>query len=243
MKNLDLDIPILYEDNSCAVINKPSGLLTHGLNTSDGTPSIASWWKNRAGVSRNGWIKGREGIVHRLDRDTSGAMVLAKTPKDLIALQKLFHDRKITKTYLALVFGTPPQKQGRITSVVTRDKKHRTKRTSRLINFSQAKSQKAVSNYKVLDKINIQSISVSAVEFMIETGRTHQVRLHARSLGTPILGDADYGTKPSQRASKLINITRQMLHAKELKFISLPTNKLLDIKAPVPLDMKRILNE
>lgn len=239
----DLMIPILYEDNSCAVINKPAGILSHGLNTNDESPSIAKWWKNKPNIVKNGWITGREGIVHRLDFDTSGVMVLAKTPEALVKLQKQFHDRKIYKNYLAAVCGQPQQKSGKITSKITRAGKNRTKRASHLISFTDNKAREAVSLYRVIKSLKVDGNDISLIEFNIKTGRTHQVRLHAKMLGTPILGDRDYSTKPCRKLSEKLKVTRQMLHAKELKFRSPSHNKLVDINVLLPDDMKRIINE
>lgn len=234
-------IKILYSDDYCSVINKPAGVLTHALNEKDISDTIASWWLAEPEVAKIGWqFKGREGIVHRLDRDTSGALLLAKNPEALLKLQKQFHDREVGKIYIAVVFGKPDKEQGRVVSKISRDIKRRTKRVTSLIDFMGDKSVEAISNYKVIKTGNINKNVLSVINFEIETGKTHQIRLHAKMLGAPILGDVDYGTKPSKRLSKFLNISRQLLHAKELTFNELTTGKRIDICAPIPYDIESI---
>ena len=233
-----MTIAKLYDDAACAVIDKPAGILTHRINPADKSDTVASWWVNQPAVDKSGWEVGREGIVHRLDRDTSGAMMLAKAPAAQDVLRKQFHDRTVKKQYLALCFGAPERERGEITSRVARDSKRRTKRTSRLISFDD-NTREAISEYRVIKTGNINGTVISIVNFAIKTGRTHQVRLHAKMLGTPILGDSDYGTKPSRRASSALGVTRQMLHSKRLSFTSPATKREVDIRAPLPDDIEK----
>src|SRR3990172_922514 len=108
---------MLYEDSGCAVINKPPGVLVHGLPRREADTTIAMWWLAQKDTEKADWPQaGREGIVHRLDRDTSGALLLAKNPEALVALQKQFHDRTVRKLYIALAFGKPAKSEGEIES-------------------------------------------------------------------------------------------------------------------------------
>lgn len=239
------DFPILYEDDVCAAINKPAKALVHDLPGHHTTDTIAAWWLQRRGTSQNGWpVAGREGIVHRLDRDTTGVLLLAKNPQALLDLQKQFHDRITAKVYLALVYGKPDKSEGEIESFVTRHPKNRVTRKSSLINFANTETaKKAVSQYRVLSTITYQEQTVSLVEFKILTGRTHQIRLHAKMINCPILGDSDYGIKPSKRLSLTLGIDHQMLHAFRLRFNSPANNKKVEVKAPLPKSMTRLFDK
>ncbi|MEK7137931.1 MAG: RluA family pseudouridine synthase [Patescibacteria group bacterium] len=240
--NKDIYI-MLYEDNYCLVINKPAGVLVHELLGHKTHDTVAAWWLTQKDTTKISWpVAGREGIVHRLDRDTSGALVLAKSPQALEYLQKQFHDRKTSKKYFALVFGTPDKSAGKIESAVTRDPKNRVGRKSTLIDFS-GNAKKAVSKYRVLSVGEYHGQPISAIEFIILTGRTHQIRLHAKMLGCPILGDRDYATKLSRRLSNKLGIERQMLHAQELAFRSPENKEIISVKAPLFEDMKHTIKE
>lgn len=228
--------PILYEDKDCAVINKPAGVLVHPVPGGTNEDTVAGWWAAREDVAKTGWSDTeRIGIVHRLDKDTSGALLLAKTPEALEYYQEKFKKRKITKKYSAIVFGTPNPTEGKVVSSISRDSGSRTHRQSHLINFGSADAKKAVSLYKTVDTTTLAGEKISLVEFNIKTGRTHQIRAHAKMLGNPILGDDFYFTKPSRRLSRKAGITRQLLHARELSFDNME-GKTVNIECPVPDD-------
>jgi 23S rRNA pseudouridine1911/1915/1917 synthase len=244
-ENKTKDFPILYEDNVCAVINKPAGVLVHDLPGHHTATAIAAWWIDRQGTTKDDWpVVGREGIVHRLDRDTTGALLLAKTPQALVNLQKQFHDRTTSKVYLALVYGRPDKNEGQIESLVTRNPKNRVTRKSSLIDFTNTSTaKKAISQYKISAVATFQQQAVSLVEFKILTGRTHQIRLHAKMINCPILGDNNYGIKPSKKLSQSLNVKRQMLHAFRLSFNSPANNKRVEITAPLPNDITQLFNK
>jgi len=234
---------ILYEDSGCAVINKPAGVLVHNLPERVSDTTIAAWWLGQPDTEKNIWpVAGREGIVHRLDRDTTGALLLARNPEALNKLQKQFHDRTVKKYYLALVFGKPAKNEGEIESVISRQPKERTKRKASIIDFGGlSDAKKAITAYRLIGSVKYKESDISLIRFEIKTGRTHQVRLHAKMLGCPILGDRDYATKPSKRLSDKLGVERQMLHARELVFQSPENKRKVRVKAPLCDDMVRIL--
>lgn len=230
---------IIYEDNDCAVINKPSGVLVHSVPGENNADTISKWWAGYDGVVKSGWAdSSRIGIVHRLDKDTSGALLLAKSPVALEYYQRQFKKRNITKKYIAIVFGTPKPTEGKIVSYIARDSKNRTHRQSQLISFGTERTKTAVSLYKILKTANLLKTEISVVEFNIKTGRTHQIRAHAKMIGCPILGDDHYFIKPSRRISSKLGIHRQLLHARTLCFKNM-TGELININVPIPEDMER----
>jgi len=257
---------ILHNDRACVVINKPPNINVYNPPGRH-DPSISSWWIKQPGVDKTGWRdKSRAGIVHRLDKDTSGALLLAKNQTVLAALQKQFAQGSTQKEYIGIVAGRPDKPSGEIVSYINRDAKRRTKRKSQYINFLNSNAKKAVTQYKLIrssichpredgdlvirttntdsrlrgnDNKNITTIST--VLFNIKTGRTHQIRLHAKMLGTPILGDKDYSTKHSRAIGQKLGINRQLLHARALNFISPATQKRINITAPVPDDLGSLI--
>ena len=234
---------ILYEDADCAVINKPARVLVHSLPGHELDTAIATWWLAQKDTEKADWPQaGREGIVHRLDRDTSGALLLAKNPEALKKLQKQFHDRTVRKLYIALAFGKPPKSEGEVESVISRQPKERTKRKASIIDFGGLTgAKKAMTAYRLIGSAKYRESDISLIHFKIKTGRTHQVRLHAKMLGCSILGDRDYATKPSRRLSQALGIERQMLHARELVFQSPEDKQEVKVEAPLFEDMARIL--
>lgn len=223
----EIDIPILYEDNDCVVINKPIGLLTHSKGAFNPEASVATWLHNR--ITDKHLIEAdehqpnkRAGIAHRLDRATSGVMIAAKTGKALTWLQKQFAKRNVKKTYYAVVSGQLEQPEAVIDMPIERNPK--APATFRVgINGKPATTQ-----YKVLQATE----SYSLVELKPETGRTHQLRVHLAQLGNPIVGDTLYGGNPNERL---------LLHAHELE-LTLPNRERAVFTAPVPDDFQAMLD-
>lgn len=214
----EIDIPIIYEDKDCVVISKPPGLLTHSKGAFNPEATVSTWLRSRMKAPKGE----RAGIVHRLDRATSGVMICAKTPEALGWLQKQFSERKAKKTYIAVVAGTPKEPQAIIDMPIERNpKKPQTFRVG-----SNGKS--AVTEYKVL-KTNDR---LSLLELKPTTGRTHQLRVHLQHLGHPILGDELYGGQPAERL---------FLHAEELE-ITLPNRRRQVFKVPAPDEFKRLFD-
>lgn len=210
-----ITLPVLYEDDDCVVINKPIGLLSHSKGEFNPEPTVATWLQhhlNRPQELLND--QGREGIVHRLDRATSGVMICAKTPEALDWLQKQFADRKAKKTYLAIVAGTLTPREAIIDMPIERNpKKPQTFRVG-------AGGKPSQTQYRVLQT----SDKYSLVELRPRTGRTHQLRVHLAQQEHPIIGDTFYDGLPAERL---------FLHAATLE-LTLPNHIKAVFEAPLP---------
>ncbi|MCK4564776.1 MAG: RluA family pseudouridine synthase [Verrucomicrobia bacterium] len=221
----DIPLDILFEDDAVLVLNKPPGLVVHpAVGNESGTLVNALLFHDPVFQSVE-----RAGIVHRLDKDTTGVMVVAKTDAAMAELQRQFKARETDKEYLALVWGAPPQ-SGRIETRIGRHPVHRQKMA-----VLQEGGRKAVSNFQALETF----AETTLVQVGIETGRTHQIRVHMAHLGHPIVGDAVYGRA---RKNKLpVAVDRQMLHAAKLGFTHPCSGKRLSFEASLPNDMYRLL--
>ena len=223
-----MDIPIIYEEEEFVVINKPAGISSHG-GPSDSTPSLVNgllyYFKNLSTVG--GEI--RPGIVHRLDKPTSGLMVIAKTDRAHLKLATLFQNREIEKKYFAWLVQTPKLMEGRITSPIAR---HPTERLKMCVNQN---GRKSITNYKILKTIvSKKGRNYSLAEIHIETGRTHQIRVHFQSLGCPVVGDMLY-SRTGDEFSKF----GLLLFAGSLKFKHPFKKKILEFELPFPDNFKR----
>lgn len=211
-------IPILYEDDDCLVLNKPVGVLTHSKGAFNPEATVASFVQGHlpadAAWERDNGVVGRVGIVHRLDRATSGVIICAKSPKALSALQKQFSQRKAKKTYIAIIKGHLKQQHAIIDMPIERNPKA----PQRFRVGANGKS--AITEYKVLQ----ESEHYSLLELKPQTGRTHQLRVHLERLGHPIIGDTFYEGEPAERL---------FLHAHELE-ITIPSRERRTFTAPVP---------
>ena len=221
----EIPLKILFEDDSVLVLNKPPGLVVH--------PAVG----NPSGTLLHGLLfhdpifqaLERAGIVHRLDKDTSGVMVVAKSEAAMANLQAQFKGRLTEKEYLALVGGEPPQ-SGRIETLIGRHPVHRKKQA-----VLKEDGREAISNYEKLE----QFAEAALLRVKIETGRTHQIRVHMAHIRHPIVGDTMYGRA---RRNKLpIEPERQMLHAAKLSFDHPETGKRLSFEAPLFDDMSQLL--
>jgi 23S rRNA pseudouridine1911/1915/1917 synthase len=221
LKAPDVLPPIIFEDKDVIVINKPAGLLTHPSAHSH-TPSVAGAFTEQV-VDDD---KLRPGIVHRLDRDTSGVMILARHSKAKDFLQAEFKERKVGKIYIALVRGRLKDKSAKIDLPLLKSKKQPN-------TMVVAKSgRQAVSVYKVIAEYP----SASLVEIKLLTGRTHQIRAQFAHIGHPVIGDIIYGNKALPD-----RLDRQFLHSSELEIV-LPNGKKQTFKAPLPVDLKVYLD-
>jgi 23S rRNA pseudouridine1911/1915/1917 synthase len=225
----NIPLEIVFENDNLLVINKPAGMVVHpaaGHNSGTLVHAVLGYDPEIEGISG----EGRPGIVHRLDKQTSGLILLAKNDKALFWLQEQFRLRKVEKTYLALVDGRPPTPTGRVEAAIGRDPSHRKK----MAILREGKGREAISEYKTLELF----LHHTLLEFHPLTGRTHQIRLHCAFLGCPIAGDEIYGKKnPS------IYIGRHFLHATKLKIVLPEENHPRVFEAPLPDELEKILIE
>ncbi|MBZ4421440.1 RluA family pseudouridine synthase [Myxococcus sp. RHSTA-1-4] len=229
----ELPLAVLHEDRDLVVVDKAAGMVVHpGAGHASGTlvNALLHRVKDLAGVG--GEL--RPGIVHRLDKDTTGCLVVAKNEQALVALQKSFKTRAVEKTYLALVHGAPPA-EGRIETLYGRHPVHRQRFTGKV-----KEGKPAITAFRTLETFD----GASLVEVDLFTGRTHQIRVHMAESGHPLLGDALYGAGRKAKglaaeAQELLG--RQALHAWRLSFAHPRTGKVLELEAPIPADFTAAL--
>jgi 23S rRNA pseudouridine1911/1915/1917 synthase len=224
----DIALDVLFEDSNTLVVNKPAGMTVHpGAGHSTGTlvNAVLAHDPSMGGVGG----EERPGVVHRLDKDTSGVIVLAKTDAALHWLQRQFHDRQVVKTYLALVDGRPPSPSGRIEAPIGRDAGHR----QRMAIVASSKGRSATTEYSTLESFPSHSL----LQLHPLTGRTHQVRLHCAFLGCPVVGDTVYG-----RQAPSIPLGRHFLHAWKLRLTVPFEEAQREFTAELPSDLKQVLN-
>ena len=250
IKNLEKLLPnkikldIRYEDKDILIINKPKGMVVHpGAGNYENTLANALAYKYKNKLSNVGGEL-RPGIVHRIDKDTSGLLVVAKNNLSHSKLSKQFSDHSIKRKYLCLVWGVIRPLQGRIETLISRNKKNR-----QLMMVSDFNGKKAITNYKTLKVFAIKNIpKISLLECELETGRTHQIRVHMKYKGTSLLGDKQYGKKnlkfkriDKDFEDKLGILSGQALHAKSLGFIHPTKNKFINFESELPKDFKKLL--
>ena len=234
-----IPLEILYEDNDIILINKSPGVVVHpGAGNYENTLVNGLLFYCKNNLSNVGG-KLRPGIVHRIDKDTSGVIVIAKNDFSHANLAKQFSDHSIKRTYEALVWGSLRPSKGRVNANIGRSIKNR-----QLMSVRKDKGKVAITNYKTLKIFaNTNLPKISLIECELETGRTHQIRVHMNFKGNPIVGDRSYGKSQKKFKkidivveSKINNFKRQALHAKSLGFIHPKTGKVLFFKAPKPKD-------
>lgn len=221
---------IIYEDEDLVVVNKPVGVAAHGGPGWDGPTVIANLEAAGFRISTSGPPE-RQGIVHRLDVGTSGAMAVAKSELAYTKLKHAFKERRVHKIYHALVSGHPDPQRGTIDAPIAR---HPSKEWRMAV---VAGGRPAITHYQTLEVLP----GAALVEITLETGRTHQIRVHFSTIGHPCIGDTFYGADAVQ-AEKL-GLTRQWLHAVELQFTHPRTNELTVVRAPYTEDLQRVLAE
>ncbi len=235
---------IVHEDDDVIVINKPAGMVVHpGAGNYTKTLVNALLYHTRNNLSNIGG-RLRPGIVHRIDKDTSGLIVIAKNDNAHLNLSEQFTNHTIKRKYEALIWGSLRPLAGKINEKISRSKKNR-----KLMEVSYSKGKNATTNYKTIEIYqNIDVPKISLVEFQLETGRTHQIRVHMIFKGTPIVGDKSYGNKKKKFKKinpfvekKINNFNRQALHAKSLGFIHPKTEELISFDAPRPKDFDELL--
>ena len=242
-KKMDLDI--IFEDKDIIVLNKSKGVVVHpGAGNFENTLVNGLIYKYKKQLSDvNGDI--RPGIIHRIDKDTSGLLVVAKNNISHSKLGKQFSDHSIKRKYQCLIWGVVRPLKGKIISQIARSKKNR-----QLMTVSEINGKKAITNYKTIKVFNVKDVpKISLIECELETGRTHQIRVHLKYKGTSIIGDNQYGKKNikfkkiDKNFSKILsNVNGQILHAATLSFVHPTKNKWLNFEAPLPTEFKKMLN-
>jgi 23S rRNA pseudouridine1911/1915/1917 synthase len=225
----EMALDVLFEDETLLVLNKPPGLVVHPAAGHEEHTLVNALLHHCAGqLSGIGGVA-RPGIVHRLDKDTSGCLVVAKNDETHLALSAQFATRKVEKIYHAILCGELPRDQGEIHAAIARHPSHR-KRMA----VDDAAGRDARTSYHVLERLQ----GATLVEAVLHTGRTHQIRVHFQFLGFPLVGDATYGNRQNQHLSDLAGYAapRQMLHAWHLTFSHPRTAKRLSFEAPLPED-------
>ena len=248
----DIPLNIVYEDAHFAVINKPAGMMVHGgSGATDSARNrgtlVNALLHHMATLSETGGPL-RPGIVHRLDKQTSGLIVVAKDDATHCRLSKMFADREVHKTYIALVHGSIKLDRGTLNAPISRDQQRRTRMTTHRMG-----GRTAISHYRVLERFQSRYGHFTLVEVEIETGRTHQIRVHLSSIGHPVVGDTLYGAPhkilplleaPATRLQKLaaleqaISVDRNFLHAMRLRLTHPESGKTMEFETPLPADLE-----
>ena len=240
-----IKLNIVYEDEDILVINKPKGMVVHpGAGNYESTIANALKYKYKNNLSDIGGLL-RPGIVHRIDKETSGLLVVAKNNFSHSVLGKQFSEHSIERRYKCLVWGVIRPLSGRIETLITRNKKNR-----QLMTASDMSGKKAVTNYKTIKVFYGKEIpKISLLECVLETGRTHQIRVHLKYKGTSILGDNQYGKKKIKfkKVNKIFSeildeLKGQALHAQTLGFNHPTKNKWMNFQSDLPSDFKKMLN-
>jgi 23S rRNA pseudouridine1911/1915/1917 synthase len=225
----EIPLDIIFENDDLLIINKPAGMVVHpaaGHSTGTMVHAVLAHVKNLEGIGG----EQRPGVVHRLDKDTSGLIVIAKNDRTLHWLQEQFKSRRVKKTYLALVDGLPPTPQGRIEAPIGRDSVRRKQMAIQTL----AKGRDAVTEYRTLERFEKHTL----LEVHPLTGRTHQIRLHLAFIGCPIVGDKVYGNRKVS-----IIVPRQFLHAARLEIIFPGEKVAKKFEANLPDELTKILKE
>lgn len=222
-----IPLDIIFENEDLVVVNKPAGMVVHpGAGHSSGTlvNAMLGYDPNLEGIGG----EERPGVVHRLDKQTSGLILLARNERAHCWLQDQFRLRKVEKTYLALVDGKPPTPSGRVEAHIGRDPSHR----KRMAIVPESRGREAVSEYKTLESFRDHTL----LEFHPLTGRTHQIRLHCAFLGCPIVGDQVYGSKKTS-----LELDRHFLHAHRLRIVPPGEEQPKLFEAPLPQELEQVL--
>jgi 23S rRNA pseudouridine1911/1915/1917 synthase len=218
----ELDIPIAWQDEHLLVVDKPAGIVVHPA----GTTTTGTLVNGLLTLGADGGEEDRPGIVHRLDKDTSGLMIVARSEEAHERLQELIRGREVERRYTALVRGTPKSRTGRIEAPIGRDRHDRTRHS-----IDTDTPRDAVTWFELVETVGPRSV----LELRLDTGRTHQIRVHLEAIGLPISGDPVYGVAGD------LDLARQFLHASRLRFVHPFTGEEIDVHSPLPDDLAQAL--
>ncbi len=246
----DIPLDIRYEDEDVMIVFKPPGMVVHpGISNSSGTlvNALAYYFKSKQLPIKEGNLPDRPGLVHRIDKDTSGLLVIAKNTEAMTHLSKQFYDHTIVRQYEAIVWGGPKEEKGTINEHIGRSLNNRT--VFKVYEDGEL-GKHAITHYEVLEDLYY----VSRIRCVLETGRTHQIRVHMKYLGHPIFSDAKYGgdkivkgtvfNKYKQFVFNCFKLcTRQALHARKIGFIHPRTEEYMEFEADLPEDMAQALEK
>lgn len=230
----DIPLEIIWEDDHMIVVNKPPGMVVYpAAGNRSGT--LMNALVSKCTISASAGAPLRPGVVHRLDKETSGAMVIAKDDLSYHDLVKQFKEREIEKHYLALLSGMLKEEKGEINAVIGRSVSDRKKMSTRT-----KKGKEALTRFEVIERFGPATMA----KVRIITGRTHQIRVHFASIGKPVLGDRTYGKKTSLRiGNRNVPFRRQMLHAHIIKLKHPVNGDIMEFTAPIPEDMEKAIKE
>jgi 23S rRNA pseudouridine1911/1915/1917 synthase len=239
----EIALDIVYEDDDLAVINKPAGMMVHaGAGATDderNRGTLVNALLHHFGTLSKVSGELRPGIVHRLDKETSGLIIVAKNDFAHAKLAEEFSGRRVKKTYVALVHGWLKKDRGTINAAISRDAIRRIRMTTR-----RTGGREAITHYEVQRRVESAFGKFTLLKVTIETGRTHQIRVHLGSLGHPVVGDALYGAPRQILAKNLpaMSLSRNFLHAAEIQFLHPRTGEELSSSAPIPEQLDQFLN-
>jgi len=230
VKPQSLPLDVVYEDKDVLVVNKAAGMVVHPAPGHHDDTLVNALIARYPDIQRDGTDQ-RPGIIHRIDKDTSGLMIIARNATAQAALAEQMKRREIVKRYLALVEGVVALDQGSIDAPIGRNPRHRQQMAITAVG-----SREARTHFRVLERFSRHTLLL--VE--LETGRTHQIRVHLKAIGHPLVGDPVYGSGSTIRGSTL---KRQFLHAYQLKFTHPTTGAVMDLEAPLPDDLRAVLDQ
>ena len=233
LKKEERKVDIIFEDPDILVIEKPRGIAVHPKEGGNSGALINSLLEKLNLKIKNG----RPGVVHRLDKDTTGLLIIARNSEATEALKNQFKKRKIEKRYLVLVHGHIEPKHGEINIPIGRDVKIRTRRKVL------REGKEAVTKYEVLEYIKHGNMEFTLIEAVLVTGRTHQIRVHFQAIGHPVAGDRDYSNKKFVLMDEKLGLERQFLHAYKLGFYHPKTGEWMGFKSELPEDLSVVLNK
>jgi 23S rRNA pseudouridine1911/1915/1917 synthase len=237
----DIPLDVVYEDETLVVVNKPAGMIVHaGAGAGSRRGTLVNALLHRFGALSGVGGQLRPGIVHRLDKDTSGLIVVAKSDVAHRLLAEQFSQRAVKKTYLALVQGWLKQDHGTIASAIARDRVRRTRMTTRT-----SRGREAVSHWRVQRRIQSRFGKFSLLEVKIDTGRTHQIRVHLASIGHPVVGDTLYGAprELKDNSGGKLALGRNFLHAEAIELKHPRTGAALHLWRPLPFELGNFLSK